>query len=515
MDRFDDIFYEIEYDTCPIPGVGKFVPKPQQISAPEKDEIRDLFAQMRELGRSHRSTYGYSRSFDRHVQQDKGAVFYKQGMFIKNFTDDYTNSVPFSQYYPYYQTMGYEQLRTYFTWRTAVRQGTVSDTSLSYAFLYIYELLSNIGISDPQDGLNQLMAFWKAFRIYHNAIDKYVLRWLKDYHIYYDLPQPFHAFIETHSLAVHYPELAGSDDNFNLFCAISKYDIRKSGFFTEENAKLIADCFHFVADQLRQTCEELGIPFEETIFHPTKKMTAWIPFQGALFYPHAKQTDRRLVLSKNEIYVCQQNRWTFSTVITSESGRQLIGYVMKQMESVLRNLTKHKHKLSANPDTVSHNLVGKLRDAELSLETLITRATLDFYREATKTVVKVDPGALKVIRRESLVTQEKLIIPEQIAPAPAPVGATCGRPPASTSETPSEPSDGLRDMLTDIERQALAIVLHGEMELTQFANKCGIMPEVLVDGINEKAMDCIGDSLLDEDFLLYEDYKEQVKELIE
>jgi hypothetical protein len=40
------------------------------------------------------------------------------------------------------------------------------------------------------------------------------------------------------------------------------------------------------------------------------------------------------------------------------------------------------------------------------------------------------------------------------------------------------------------------------------------MPEVLVDSINEKAMDIIGDSLMDEDFVLYDDYKEQVKELV-
>jgi len=514
MDGFDDIYYEIEYDTCPIPGVGKFVPKPQQIAAPKKDEIRDLFARMRELGRAHRSTYGYSRLFDRQIQQDKGEVFYKQGLFMQDFTDDYTNNVPFSQYYPYYQTMGYEQLRSYFTWRTKVRSGTVSETSLSYAFLYIYELLSNIGVSDPQDGLDRLMAFWKTFRVYHNTIDKYVLRWLKDYHIYYNLPQPFHAFIEAHDLAVHYPELAGSDDNFNLFCAISKYDIRKSGFFTEENEKLIADCFHFVADQLRQTCEAHSIPFEESIFHPTKKMTAWTPFQGALFYPHAEQVDRRLVLSKNEIYLCKQNRWTFCTVITSESGRQLIGYVMKQMESVLRKVMKYKHKLSTNLDTVTHDLVGKLRDTGISLETLVKQAVLVFYREATKTVVQVDPGALKVIRREALVTQEKLIIPEpteQLRSTLIPVGATCGRPSAPTSDT----SNSLRDMLSDIERQALSIALHGEMELKHFADNCGIMPEVLVDGINEKAMDHIGDSLLDEDFRLYDDYKEQVKELIE
>ncbi|MCL2588255.1 MAG: TerB N-terminal domain-containing protein [Oscillospiraceae bacterium] len=507
----DDMYYEIEYDASPIPGVGKFVPKPQKIREPERDEIRDLFGQMRDLARVHRSTHDFSRFFDRRVYYDNAAIFYKQGLFMKDFTDDYVGKAPFSQYFPYYQMMGYEQLRTYFTWRTAVRTGTVSETSLSYAFLYIYELLGNIGVSDPQDGLDKLLSFWHAFRVYHPSMDKYVLRWLKDYHIYYALPQPFHLFIQENKLIEHYPGLAKPDDSFDLFCATSKYDIRKSAFFTEDRAQLIADCFTFVTRQLRQICQDHGIHFEDAIFQPTKKMSVWPPFQSALFYPRIEQPDRRVVLSEHEIYLCSQNRWTFSTVLTSDSGRQLIGYIMKRMESVLRRLMNYKYKLSASLSTVSHPVVGRLREAGTSLEAVIDQAVLEFYREATKTVVKVDPGALSAIRREALATQEKLIIPEQEAPR-AVVLSPPPLPPITPQDMP--PLESLKDMLTETERQALSVVLHGEMDLKVFADTCGIMLEVLADGINEKAMDTMGDNLLDADFALYDDYREQVKELI-
>jgi len=505
----DGLYYEIEYDACPIPGVGKFVPQPQKISAPAKDEIRDLFSEMRDLARTHRSTYAFTSPFDRRIRHDSAAVFHKQAAFMKDFTDDYPNAVPFAQYFPCYQMMGYEQLRTYFTWRTEVRNGTVTDTSLSYAYLYIYELLGNIGVDDPQDGLHKLMAFWQAFRAYHKSIDKYVLRWLKDYHIYYALPQPFHEFITEHNLTEHYPGLVSPDDSFNLFCAISKYDIRKSAFFSDENAKLIADCFTFVTDKLRQICIDHGIHLDESIFQPTKKMSVWTPFASALFHPWVKQADRRLVLSEHEIYLCSQNRWTFSTVITSDSGRQLIGYVMKQMEAALRKLTNYKYKLSANVGTVTHPLVSKLRESGSSLEAIINTAAQEFYREATKTVVRVDPGALSVIRREALATQEKLVVPEVENPI-APVFL----PPANEPVSMPEATGDQNSNFTEIERKALAVVLHGGMDLKQFADECGMMLEVLVDQINEKAMDLIGDNLLDEDFALYEDYKEQVEELI-
>ena len=49
--------------------------------------------------------------------------------------------------------------------------------------------------------------------------------------------------------------------------------------------------------------------------------------------------------------------------------------------------------------------------------------------------------------------------------------------------------------------------------MKQFADAHGVMLEVLMEGINEKAMEAVGDNLLDEDFTLYEDYREQVMEM--
>lgn len=597
-------FYEIEYDSCPIPGVGKFVMKPQKIEEPEKDEKRELFGQMREIARAYRYTFDNARFFERRVQQDNSIIFYKQGMFMKDFSDDYSGNKQFMQYFPYYQMMGYEQLRTYFTWRTEVRKGNVADTSLSYAFLYIYELLGNIGVSDPLDGLNQLMSFWRAFGSYDKSIDKYVIRWLKDYHIYYQLPHSFKEFIDRNNLASYYPNMSDTEDKFNLFCNLSKYDIRKSNFFTDDKVKLITECFYFVINKLKKIFEDKGINFDELIFQPTKKMSVWMPFKEALFYPWMKQTDRRIVLSEHEIFICSNNKWSFNTVITSEHGRQLIGYIMKQMEVALRKITNFKFKLSANIDVVKHEAVRKLKEANLSLETMINVAVSEFYKEATKTVVMVDRDALSRIRQEALDTQEKLIVPEQeklfllgqekhhmgeqekrfilhqdkqheteqdkqrklqqekqhmseqdkhlklqqenqFVPV-IPVQTQLNLSFTAMGDTPSMPLpvieltseqrgvspcvsyeldshtknssgdvwENLKNTLTVVEINALSVVLLGETELKKYADTCGIMVEVLVDGINEKAMDFIGDNLLDEEFILYDDYKKQVKEMI-
>ena len=68
--------------------------------------------------------------------------------------------------------------------------------------------------------------------------------------------------------------------------------------------------------------------------------------------------------------------------------------------------------------------------------------------------------------------------------------------------------------MTETEAKALYIILNGETDLKQFADRQGVMLEILAEGINEKAADIIGDALLDNEFEIYEDYLEEVKEVL-
>jgi len=506
----------MEYEPGNIQAACEPIPEPQKIVPPEKDEIRDLFYTMRDIGRKYRSpSVNYSKIYDQRVRQAEARAFYKQAVFMRDFTDNYTGQAPFSLYFPYYQRMGYEQLRTYFTWRTRMREGNFTETSLSYAFLYIYELLNNIGVSDPSDGLDKLMSFrnaWPRAADDLKVIDKYIIGWLKDYHIYYELPHSFKEFAARHKLTRHYPAIIDGGDNFDLFCAVSKYDIRKSVFFSDETSKLITNCFYYIVHRLRQVFETVNIDFDDLLFQPAKKMIPWQPFKDAMFYPWMKQSDRRIVLSKNEIYVCKNNEWSFSTVITSENGRRLAGYVTKQMESVLRKVMKYKYKLAANINTVNHTDLQRLKEKGISLEKLIYNAVTEFYREATKTVVTVDHTALRRIRQEALSTQEALTAPEQNA-------AEGWRevPGRSVSSEPVPISDswaGFRAALSAVELRALSVICQNGTGIKQFADDNGVMLEVLADGINQKAMDYIGDNILDDEFLIYEDYTEGVTDII-
>ena len=575
--QLEDVFYEIEYDACPMPGVGKFVPKSRKVEKAPTDPVRDRFYRMREIGRENRCLGARGNSFyDGRVRQEYSKVFYLQGQFMADFEDEYDKSVPYSSYYPDYHTMGYDQLRTYFTWRTRIRNGFISGTSTSYAFVYLYELLNNIGVETPLEGLEQILSFWEAFRMFDVTVDKYVVKWLKDYHIYYDLPHSFQEFVEENQLREFYPDLEVMEDRFALLCSLSKYDLRKSVFYKqdEKSEKLIRDCFSYMMERLEEEFRAKYGPLEDLIFRPAKSRSRWIPFQEALFYSDRCEEDKRIVISKKEIYTCSGGLWNQSTVFTMESGKRLMGYCMKQMEALLRKAVKYRNKLSGGQDMLGPALEKELKEAGISLEELITGAVEDFYRESTRTVVQVEEGVLEKIRREALFTQEKLTVPEEdpwegilrgeagtavssegIHPGEAgtavssggiqPGGAgmavssggiqpgeagilsgqiemperSLGGEEASAqmgifSSPEGDPWGELGAALTCVEREALGVIL-ASGDLKAFSDLKGVMVEVLAEGINEKAMDLTGDGILDEEFALYEDYRDQVERMLE
>ncbi len=522
IDMFDDNqgFAEMEINTGQTPAGSVSIPVPIPQSIPSaNDPVRIAYIDMRNIARDNyvSSVTMQSQFYNKRVQHNNSIAFYKQAIFMKDFEDDYDGDVLFSAYFPNYQLMGYEQFRTYFTWRTKVRKGEIKRIGLSYAFVYIYELLNNIGVDNPEDGLNKLMTFWKAFREFDNKVDKYILKWLKDYHIFYDLPQAFQTFIYENNIYMHYPKVlqyqSDSGDNFELFCNISKYDIRKSSFYQSyegEKRDFIPNCFQCVMEKIRDELQAVHLNLDQMLFYTTPKSSVWPPFEGALFYPWFQSPDRMVILSEQEIYICSQNKWSFSTTIVMEKGKQLAGYIMKQMESALRQAANYKFKLSANISMIKGTIVPILDAHGISLERIIKDTVFAYYREQNKIIVAVDETALSQIRKEAIDTQEKLIVPEpeeSAVPIPTVISAAAAVPADEWTE--------LWQALTKIELDALSLILE-EGNIKQYAHEQHMMLEVLVDRINEKAVDTVGDNLLelDDQIIIYEEYQESITEMV-
>ena len=107
--------------------------------------------------------------------QSRESVFMKQAKLLANFEDDYAYECNVVRYYPTYQALTDQELRGYFSWRTKLRRGNIQKTCLSFAFLYIYELINQVGITDPMDGYQKL----KAFRDAYGQLDEGILSYLQ------------------------------------------------------------------------------------------------------------------------------------------------------------------------------------------------------------------------------------------------------------------------------------------------------------------------------------------------
>lgn len=119
--------------------------------------------------------------------QSRESIFLKQAKLLVNYEDDYDFEGSVVRYYPTYQALTDQELRGYFSWRTKLRKGDIQKTSLSFAFLYIYELINQVGVTDPLDGYQKLKAFRDTYGQLDEGILSYLRKWMTDYVVYYEL----------------------------------------------------------------------------------------------------------------------------------------------------------------------------------------------------------------------------------------------------------------------------------------------------------------------------------------
>ena len=512
---------------------------PEPIEQKTQDPLRLKFYEMRSL------------ATDRPFARDDSELFYKQAKYMADFTDDFQGDAKFFMYFPYYQHMGYEQLRTYFTWRAKARNGEMPPTSVSYVFLYVYELLNNVGVSSPSEGLDKLLATWATCLKFAPALENYMPQWIKDYHIYFDMPYSFAEFVKEYNLYKYYSVTflfeTSVDNRFELWNRISGYDVTKSKFWSEGNEQLFIDCFYAVLDGIRELCGNSGVRIEDLLIYGAGRRMPWQPFKQALFYPRHQQADRLVEMPGQEFFYCKNGRWSVNLPIYYSTQKDFVGYLVKKTEACLRQTVKYKYKLTAEPKARYDAPFGELKKlgnrGAAVLDKTIENAVDGFHKNLNRTVVTINQDNLARIRMEAQGTLEKLIVLDgvqnngewkeergelgdegtgEISQCTVySVQCTYGNENAEdeVNEAGGD-EDGwetFRQALSLTEIKAMAIVLHGNADVKAFADENGVMLEVLADGINEKAADLIGDSILelDEGMTIYNDYRDMVERIVE
>ena len=441
-------------------------------------------------------------------------LLYQQGRVLADLEDDAPYTGTFVRYFPTYQDLNDRQLRGYVTWRTAVRAGRVEPAPATFMFLYAYELLNGIGVDDPGEGFCTLKSFWERYRGEEPSLDRYLPRWLVDMVVYHGLDNRLVADDPLLNADVcwdgHLQVLSQAPERserevFDAWVALSSYRFETSRLYRaypdDARAVTLAVLERLAAyyDKHRKSALHASL-FGSWGSRPCQL------FASAVVYHEAPHPDGIYELDPLRTYVCAQGRWTCSCYAGTRDGRKRLGIILKAIDAALRRRWEFAYPLK-QPQVPKY------------LEQIIDRAIDE--RHAWKVAheprrIQIDRSKLSGIRSGAAQTCEALLVDEERfddAPAqpPTPLPGEPVRP--QLPDAPPEPSTAAQPGplgLTSVELRLLEALLAGEPA----AAPEGSTLDLLVDAINEKLFDLLGDTAIEFDGdapVLIDDYRDDVE----
>ncbi len=459
----------------------------------------------------------YARGY---YARSEAEIFYRQGKLMETFEDSFDYKGEFFRYFPTYQAMDDRQLRGYFSWRTNVRRGEIKATSLSFAFVYVYELLNGIGVRTAEEGFRTLHDFWLAYRVFEPGIDRYLKQWLRDYVIYHNLEKSLlEGILDTGydravRILMNY-RTHSEEEIFNALNELSCYDLKASRFYLlHPEAVRCVTCrvFAGVSDSFEKRSRNGGT---KTFFGEIHS-SACTMFASSVFFERERHRDEVFELTDLCRYFCRGGTWSCERFFCRKDKLHRIGGLLKNIDFLMRRSYQFKSTLQPEKSTKTA-LAVIVREIERFREEEKTRAVPE---------IRIDLSRLPEIRAAALCTQKKLIVPGSeeavdysFAPDSSP-GSEClaeAECRASVHERENAPSDSENSAgLDETEVGFLHCLLHGD-SYEAFLRSHGAMASILADTINEKLFGKFGDVVIDcsdDRPRILEEYEEELKGMI-
>lgn len=393
--------------------------------------LPDQYRKMREISRWQEDPKGGAGRW-----LSEAELFYRQGLLMADFEDDCPYNGTFKSYFPTYNAMSDRQLRGYFTWRTQVRRGTVEETSTSFAFLYLYELICGIGVDDPLDGFNKIKAFWDVYRAFEPGIDRFARVWLQDYAVFHRLDPKLlrdsktvmfdNALIELRRAARDLapastppdlaparrktseptlplpPDEAGEERLMTAINALSTYNLNNSRLDRSHHRDLrhVACAVYVRMARYYDTHRKTGIV--ASLFGEETAMP-YTMFASAVFFAPERHEDCEYRLDPIHIYRCQNGFWECMRIHGSRQKSSKLGEMMRACDQRLRLALDPTHPLK---EEKVPKYLAKIIDDEI-----VAWLSWDAAHQPVK--IDIDLSQLGHIRSAAAQTREALLIDEE------------------------------------------------------------------------------------------------------
>ncbi|WP_339169856.1 TerB N-terminal domain-containing protein [Paenibacillus sp. FSL R5-0341] len=450
--------------------------------------------------------------------QHRGGILSSEKRFVEEakqsaeMEGDVSPWVPFMSYWPTYGVMNEAQRKWYLFWRKEVRQGSYPDTDLSYLFVHIYELINGIGWQNPEDGYNQLKQLWVNYRERMPQLNIYMQEWMVDYVLVHQMEMSLSevmglsgGYLPAEMLDMELQRILQdkvSDISLNMLQRYYDYDITLSKFYRDGGKEVMEQYIPRV------------MALVDSYLERTRKVGLLPEFQ-----PNDERTVERILFRKavydDSIY---GRSVSFRYIPIGEQADfvQMVTRIYRCTENKLRELLGFRGRLR-----------GQTLEPELAnlIERYLDKAYATEQAEAVEQpVIRIDTEKLASLQQESEYVRLALTIEEDhpsevnddlppteglMEPAPSLVEIETGAPAELIRLQWDESAEADLDeewllfakALSPQQVQAIHVLLgdNPDTELMRLAEQYGTMPTLLLDELNDVAMETIGDLLIDGD----------------
>ena len=487
----------------------------------KKEYIPEKITEMRKLYR-----------YDDYSGQLRAKNFYRQAKFMEYYEDEYHGQVcDISGYFTTYHDLSDKQLRTYFTWRTEIRNGVYNKTFTSFIYLYIYELLCGIGSSSSVESLNKLKEFEEkfiegGFLEDNTQIKRNLHRWYFEYSLVKAFPvDVVKKYIDKEILdrdhALEILKKSGNYDDMEIFEAICFFAGKRflnSVSIKKEREKSII-IYAYVWKYILKSGNIDGKSIFTHCFGRMQNRSIY-PLLNAVYWNDETEEDADYILNEVRSYHCETGRWKEKSYIRAYFNKKKLAFIVHEIDRLIRDEFK-----------LGYYLKPSMEDTRIT--TIIAAGFNEALKEIKhneRNMINIDFSALKKIRNDAEITRTSLLVDEDCIHSQtintdivekADIQNAIEKNSIKYNDGNQSKSENLDfdkppEISEDINLKILKFIIAGK-DYKRLIKSNNLFTSIITDNINETFFEGIGDNILEcegDNIYLVEDYREDIMDII-
>ncbi len=396
-----------------------------------------------------------------------------------------TTPVPFFSYVAQYSQLSRRQLEWYLWWRECVRNGRYLKTDASYINLLIFELI-NLGNSiDTRQSLDVLIGLWQHYKEDYPQLNSTLGEWICDYSLIHNIPIRF----PDARIGIELPSVTSLPEafyNFDikdkplfaklLLSSCCSHNYKKSKFYKDEAVAIYDQHVPGAVYYLLEQTDIDAIPNKLP-----KKTVTRMAYTGALCSYKARKHIEVEYVSLSD----------------SQEIKSRLGDIVKYAENKVRAYLGIRSRLGIREiDPRSASIIDDYFARHLETVGGTKPPEYEKLYDVSDTQFSLT-SALEIEKRSWEITERLVEAFEEEAPDIPPPTISVHPIIVPVTESGSEQEAFMHCIKDHSDFFALVLAENGKEQIA-YAKKSGALPEAIVDMINEAAVDCFGDILIEE-----------------